>query len=313
MGRYAFVGRRILQMIPVLIGITIITFFLLRLIPGDPALAILGNNYTPQRGTALRQTLGLNKSVWDQYLLFMQHLFHGNLGTSISFREPARTVIAERLPATLFLIAYAAILAAVISIPAGVVSALRRGRVVDQSVRVLSIVGFAMPAFWLGIMFILIFSVKVPVFPVNGYGQGFVDHLYYLFLPAATLAVAFSTILIRTLRASTLSALSSEYVDTARVKGISRFAVLRRHVFRNAVVSLVVVFGINLAFLISGTVIVENVFAVPGLGRLLVDSVNTRDYPVVQGVTLVFAVLVVVVNLLTDVVHAGLDPRVTVE
>jgi peptide/nickel transport system permease protein len=313
MARYSFVGRRILQMIPVLIGITIITFFLLRLIPGDPALAILGNNYTPQRGAELRQSLGLNKSVWDQYVLFMQHLFHGNLGTSISFREPARTVIADRLPATLFLVAYAAVLAAVISIPAGVVSALRRGRVIDQSVRVVSLVAFAMPAFWLGIMFILLFAVKVPAFPVNGYGHGFVDHLYYLFLPALTIAVAFSTILIRTLRASTLSALGSDYVDTARIKGISRFAVLRRHVFRNAVVSVVVVYGINLAFLISSTVIVENVFAVPGLGRLLIDSVDTRDYPVVQGVTLVFAFLVVVVNLLTDVVHASLDPRVTVE
>ncbi|HEY1366333.1 MAG TPA: ABC transporter permease [Gaiellaceae bacterium] len=313
MGRYAFVGRRVLQMIPVLIGITIITFFLLRLIPGDPALAILGDRYTPERGAELRQSLGLQKPVWDQYVLFMQHLFHGNLGESISFREPARTVIADRLPATLFLVAYAAVLAAVLSIPAGVVSALRRGRAVDQTVRVTSLVGFAMPPFWLGIMFILVFAVKVPVFPVNGYGNGFVDHLYYLFLPALTIAVAFSTILIRTLRASTLSALNSEYVDTARIKGISRFSVLRRHVFRNAVVSIVVVYGINLAFLISGTVIVEEVFAVPGLGRLLIDSVDTRDYPVVQGVTLVFAFLIVFVNLLTDVVHAALDPRVTVE
>jgi peptide/nickel transport system permease protein len=170
-----------------------------------------------------------------------------------------------------------------------------------------------MPAFWLGIILILIFSVHLQLFPVNGYGNTFVQHLDHLFLPAVTIALGFSTIVIRTLRSSTLAVLSSDYVDTARIKGISRFAVLRRHVLRNAIISVVVVFGINLAFLISGTVIIENVFGIPGVGRLLVDSVSTRDYPVVQGVTLIFAFLVVAVNLVTDVVHASLDPRVVLE
>jgi peptide/nickel transport system permease protein len=243
----------------------------------------------------------------------MGHLFHGNLGESVNYRQSARTVIFERLPATLFLVAYAAIIAAAISIPCGVISALRKGRIFDQVTRVWFLIAFAMPGFWLGIILILIFSVHLHLFPVNGYGTGFVGHLRYLFLPALTIALAFSTILVRTLRASTLLVLNSDYVDTARIKGISRFAVLRRHVFRNAIISLVVVFGINLAFLISGTVIIENVFAIPGVGRLLVDSVSTRDYPVVQGVTLVFAFLVVLVNLLTDVVHAALDPRVATE
>jgi peptide/nickel transport system permease protein len=160
---------------------------------------------------------------------------------------------------------------------------------------------------------ILIFAIHLHLFPVNGYGTGFSGHLRYLFLPALTIALAFSTILVRTLRASTLAVLNADYVDTARIKGISRFTVLRRHILRNAIVSLVVVFGINLAFLISGTVVIENVFAIPGVGRLLVDSVSTRDYPVVQGATLVFAFLVVAINLLTDVVHAALDPRVTTE
>ena len=146
---------------------------------------------------------------------------------------------------------------------------------------------------------------------MNGYGTGFTSHLRYLFLPALTIAVAFSTVLVRTLRASTLAVLATDYVDTARIKGISRFAVLRRHVLRNAIMPLVVVFGINLAFLISGTVLIENVFGIPGLGRLLVDSVSTRDYSVVQGTTLVFAFLVVTANLLIDVVHAALDPRVS--
>jgi ABC-type dipeptide/oligopeptide/nickel transport system permease component len=313
MRRYGFLGRRILQMIPVLFGITVITFFLLRLIPGDPARQILGQHYTPKAAAELRQALGLNKPLWDQYGLFMKHLFQGNLGESINYREPAATVIFERLPATLFLVVYAALMAALISIPAGVISALRKGGVFDQIARVWFLIAFAMPAFWLGIILILIFAIHLDLFPVNGYGVGFTGHLKYLFLPALTIALAFSTILVRTLRASTLAVLAADYVDTARIKGISRFAVLRRHVFRNAIVSLVVVFGINLAFLISGTVIIENVFAVPGVGRLLVDSVSTRDYPVVQGATLVFAFFVVAINLLTDVVHAALDPRVARE
>ena len=313
MRRYGFLGRRILQMIPVLFGITVITFFLLRLIPGDPARQILGQHYTPKAAAELRQALGLNKPLWDQYGLFMKHLFQGNLGESINYREPAATVIFERLPATLFLVVYAALMAALISIPAGVISALRKGGVFDQIARVWFLIAFAMPAFWLGIILILIFAIHLDLFPVNGYGVGFTGHLKYLFLPALTIALAFSTILVRTLRASTLAVLAADYVDTARIKGISRFAVLRRHVFRNAIVSLVVVFGINLAFLISGTVVIENVFAVPGVGRLLVDSVSTRDYPVVQGATLVFAFFVVAINLLTDVVHATLDPRVARE
>jgi len=313
MARFSFIGRRLLQLIPVLFGITVITFFLLRLIPGDPALQILGQHYTAAGAVEVRHSLGLDRPLWQQYLLFLQRLFQGDLGDSITFKQSAGSVIAERLPPTLFLVAYAATLAMLVSIPAGVISALRRGGIFDQGARITTLVGFAMPPFWLGIILILIFSVHLQLFPVNGYGKTFVQHLDHLFLPAATIALGFSTIVIRTLRSSTLAALASDYVDTARVKGISRFSVLRRHVLRNAIVSVVVVFGINLAFLISGTVIVENVFGIPGVGTLLVDSVSTRDYPVVQGVTLIFAFLVVTINLVTDVVHASLDPRVALE
>lgn len=313
MNRYAFVGRRVLQAIPVLFGITVITFFLIRLIPGDPALQILGQHYTAAAAKQVRHTLGLDRSLGSQYLLFLDHLFHGNLGQSIYFKQPTRQVIEQRLPPTLFLVGYAALLAAAISVPTGVVSALRRGRVFDQTARVVTVVGFAMPGFWLGIMFILLFAIKIQLFPVSGYGSGFIGHLDHLFLPALTIGLGFSTIIVRTLRASVLSAYAADYVDTARIKGISRTAILVRHVLRNAIVSVVVVFGINLAFLISGTVIIENVFAIPGMGSLLVDSVSTRDYPVVQGVTLLFAVLVVAINLATDVIHASLDPRVALQ
>jgi ABC-type dipeptide/oligopeptide/nickel transport system permease component len=311
--RYRFVGQRILQLIPVLLGITVLVFFLLRLIPGDPAQAILGEHYTPKAAAEIRHSLGLNQPIWDQYLLFMRHLLHGDLGESITYRQPAREVIFRRTPATLFLVAYGSLLAIAISVPLGIVSALRRGRVTDQVTRVALLVTFAMPGFWLGIILLLIFAVHWHVFPVTGYGNGFVSHLSHLFLPALTIALGFSTILVRTLRASTLAVMASDYVDTARIKGISRFEVMTRHVLRNAVISVVVVFGINLAYLISGTVIIEDVFAIPGIGRLLIDSVGTRDYPVIQGVTLVLAVLVVLVALVTDVAHAALDPRVATE
>jgi ABC-type dipeptide/oligopeptide/nickel transport system permease component len=167
-----------------------------------------------------------------------------------------------------------------------------------------------MPAFWLGIIFILIFSVHLPVFPISGFGSGLIGHLYYLFLPALTIALGFSTVLVRSLRASTITTLRAEFVDTAQMKGIPQSRVLWRHVFRNAVLAVVAVYGVNLAYLISGTVLVENVFSLPGLGTLLVNSVSDRDYPVVQGVTLVFAVLIVGINLLTDVAQSALDPRV---
>ncbi len=310
MSRFGTLPRRLVHLVIIGFGITLVTFFLLRLIPGDPALAILGTSYTHKRAEAIDIALGLNKPIWTQYGLFMGRLFRGNLGYSFFYSESATTVIGQHLAPTIFLVLYSAVLAAAISLPLGFVSGLRRGGIVDQSTRVFFTVSFAMPAFWLGIILLLVFSVHLNAFPISGFGSGFAGHLYYLFLPALTIAVGFSTVLIRSLRAATIAALQAEFVDTALMKGISRARVLRRHVFRNAVLAVVAVFGVNLAYLISGTVLVENVFSLPGLGSLLVNSVANRDYPLVQGVTLLFAVLIVLINLLTDVTQAALDPRV---
>jgi peptide/nickel transport system permease protein len=312
-GRFGFLRRRLLQLIPVVLGITILTFFLLRLIPGDPARQILGQHYTPTAAAAIHKKLGLDEPIWTQYKLFMDRLIHGNLGQSIYYNESAGSLITQRLPATLFLIVYAAVLAAIISIPVGILAALRQGGVFDQSTRLASLIAFAMPSFWVGIVLLLIFALKLQLFPVSGYGSGLSDHLWHLFLPALTIALAFSTIVIRTLRASMLQTMRMDFVDTARIKGVSRLVVVMRHVVRNAIVSVVVVFGINLAYLVSNTVIIENVFSIPGLGQLLVDSVSSRDYAVVQGTTLVLAFFVVAVNLLTDLAYAALDPRVRYE
>ena len=310
MSRFGTLPRRLIHLVIILFGITLVTFFLLRLIPGDPALAILGSSYTHQRATAIDASLGLNKPIWTQYGLFMDHLFHGNLGYSYFYSESATTVISQHLAPTVFLVIYSAVLAAAISLPLGFISGVRRGGVVDQSTRVFFTISFAMPAFWLGIIMLLVFSVHLNVFPLSGFGAGIIGHLHSLFLPALTIALGFSTVLIRSLRAATISTLQAEFIDTARMKGIAYPKVLRRHVFRVAVLAVVAVYGVNLAYLISGTVLVENVFSLPGLGQLLVNSVSNRDYPVVQAVALLFAVLIVLINLLTDITQASLDPRV---
>ncbi len=310
MSRFGTLPRRLAHLVIVLFGITLVTFLLLRLIPGDPALAILGSSYTHERAVAIDNFLGLNRPIWTQYGLFMGRLFRGNLGFSFFYNLPAGTVIGRHIAPTLFLICYSAVLAAAISFPIGFRAGLRRGGALDQSARVFFTLSFAMPAFWLGIILIIVFSVHLHVFPLNGFGSGFIGHLYNLFLPALTIALGFSTVLVRSLRAATITTLQAEFVDTAQMKGIPWSQVLWRHVFRNAVLAVVAVYGVNLAYLISGTVLVENVFSLPGLGSLLVSSVADRDYPVVQGVTLLFAVLIVAINLLTDIVQAALDPRV---
>jgi peptide/nickel transport system permease protein len=308
--RFGFVGGRLLQMVPVVLGVTIITFFILRLIPGDPVVVMLGNHYTPRAAASLRAALGLNKPLWEQYLIFMSNLVHINLGTSIYYQLPVATLIGQRLPATLWLVGYAAVLALLISVPLATLSALRKDGIVDQVVRGTFLLTFAMPAFWVGLIFILVLSLHLHLFPVSGYGDGFAGHVWTLFLPSLTIALGFAAILIRTLRNSILVVLRADYLDTARAKGLGGGRILWRHILRNALLTTLTVFGVNLAYLIGGTVIIENVFAVPGLGQLLTSSIFTRDLSVVQGITLVFALFVVCISLLTDVIYAALDPRV---
>jgi peptide/nickel transport system permease protein len=308
--RFNFVGGRTLQAIPVVLGVTIISFFVLRLIPGDPTVVMLGTHWTPARAAELRQNLGLNKPIWEQYYLFMNHLFHGDLGASLYYRAPVAHLITQRLPVTLWLAVYATVLAVLISVPLATISALRKNGVVDQGVRATFLLAFAMPPFWVGLVLILLLSLHFHVFPVSGYGSGFVEHVYNLFLPALTISLGFAAILIRTLRNGILGILRADYIDTARAKGLARGRLLRRHVLRNAMLSAVTVLGVNLSFLIGSTVVIENVFALPGLGQLLASSITTRDLSVVQGIVLVFGILVVVINILTDVAYAALDPRV---
>lgn len=311
MNRFGFVGRRLLQVIPVAIGITIVTFFLIHLIPGDPVSLMLGSHYSPELAKNLRASLGLDQPIWQQYLLFMNHLAHGNLGDSIYYQQPVLSLILDRIQPTIWLVVYAALLALIIAVPLALLAALKQDGIPDQVIRGVFMVTLAMPSFWVGIVLILILSVKVHLFPVTGFGTGITDHIWHLFLPALTIAVGFAAVLIRSLRNSILSVMRSDYVDTARAKGISGRRIMLRHVLRNALLSTVTIFGINIAFLMGSTVIIENVFAVGGIGQLLTSAILQRDYSVVQGITLLIAVFVVLINLLTDIVYALLDPRVS--
>jgi peptide/nickel transport system permease protein len=313
MDRLSYVGRRLLQMVPVALGVTILVFFMVHLIPGDPARTMLGARATDQSVAQLRHEWGLDRPLMEQYWLFMKRLAQGDLGDSLFYDTPVLSLIFERVWPTVWLLAYATVLALLISVPLATLAATRKDGSVDQLVRAIPLFGLGMPPFWIGIVLILLLGLRVPLFPVGGYGDGFLGHLYSMFLPGLTVALFLTPILIRSLRASLLTVLESDYITTARSKGIPERQVLLRHAVRNAIISTVTVLGVNIAFLIGGTLVVEKVFALPGIGALMVDSIFNRDFPVVQGVTLVFAVLVVLVYLITDVVHSLLDPRVRYE
>ena len=310
MGRMTFVFRRLALLVPTAVGVTIITFFMVHLIPGDPAVTILGEHATPATIALLHHEWGLDKPLAEQYWLFMDRLVHGNLGESLYYQVPVWGLIAGRLPATLWLLCYAAFIAIVISVPLSVLAASRKDALRDHVVRVVPLLGLGMPAFWFGLILQTWLGAKLRLFPVTGYGSGFVGHLHTMFLPSLTVAIALCPVLIRSLRASMLNVLGADFVTTARAKGVPAPRLLVRHVLRNAVIPAVTVLGINVGYLIGGTLIVEQVFAVPGIGSLMIGSILERDFPVVQGVALVFGVLVVLVNLLTDVAYAALDPRV---
>ncbi len=302
--------KRLISLIPVLLGISFIVFFLIRLIPGDPATTLLGSHATPDSVRELRSQLGLSKPLWSQYVTFLGHLFRGNLGYSFVYNSSVTSLVTTSLPATLWLLISATVFTILIAVPLAVLAAARRNGVVDNVIRAVPVVGLGLPSFWLGIMLILVFGLKLGWFPVAGFGDTFASHLRSIVLPGITIALTLSPILIRSLRASMIDVLSSDYIVTARAKGLSTSRVVLRHALRNAAVSSITVLGVNIAYLTGSTLVVERVFSLPGIGQQMINSILGRDFPTVQGITMVFAIMVVAVNLLTDVTHAALDPRV---
>jgi peptide/nickel transport system permease protein len=305
-----FLGRRLVHTLPVIVGITLASFVLIHLVPGDPIRIMLGGKAPQARIDEINHQLKLDRPLPQQYLTFVGGAAHGDLGQSIILRRPVSSVVGERLGPSIFLLVYGTLIGIVLAVPLGIVSALKRNRLPDHAIRLLTLIAFAMPSFWLGLILIRKFSLDLGLFPVSGYGQGFLGHVRSLTLPSLTIGLFLASMLIRSLRSSLVDVLGAEYIEAARARGLSETRIVLKHGLRNSLIATITVLAVNLGFLIGGAVVVEKVFDIPGLGQLLVESIFTRDFPVIQALTLVFGLLVIVINLLSDLSYALVDPRV---
>lgn len=308
-----FAFRRLLSSVPTLLVVTVIVFGMVKLLPGDPARLMLGEEATPQAIQELRRTLGLDRPVAQQYLGWLGDTARLDFGRSMTDRTPVATLLGQKLPVTAELAVFSMLIALLISVPAGVLSAVRRGTWVDQLLTVFALSGISLPSFFLGILLIYLFSIKLAWIPASGY-TGFFENpgrnVLLLVLPAVTLGVSSAAVLTRYLRASLSETLTQDYVRTAHAKGVTNSQVTIRHALRNALIPFLTVFGLQLGGLLGGAVITEQIFSIPGFGRLLVDAVFSRDLPIIQAVVLVSAVAVFLVNFLVDMSYAAADPRI---
>lgn len=310
MHRYKFVLFRPLQFLPVLFGISIITFILVRLIPGDPARVLLGTRATPTAIAKIREQYGLDEPLWTQYLYFLRNLGQGEMGKSILYKIDVLKLIVTRIEPTLMLVLCSVLLSILIAVPMASLAARNQGRLPDHIVRIVSTFGIGFPPFWLGLMLIIFFSVELGLVPVSGYGNSFSDKAVHLILPSLTVALSLSTVLTRSLRAAMVQALKSDVATAARARGMPENIVFWRHVLPNSLVPTINLLAVNIGWLIGGTVVVESVFALPGMGQLLVRGILSRDYMVVQGVAMTFACATVLVNFIADIATVAVDPRI---
>lgn len=306
----SYILGRLAQMVPVVLGVVLIAFLTIQLVPGDPVRIMLHGRATDEVIAAAHERLGLDQPLPVQFASFVWNALQGDLGTSIIQKAPVTDLILARLEASLFLLTYSALIAVLLALPLALVAAARHDRPVDHAIRIGGMIGFAMPPFWMGLLLMLLFGLTLGLFPISGYGQGFFGHVLHLTLPALTIALFLAPILIQSLRGSMLEVMSADYIEVARAKGLSERRILIKHVLRNALIPTITVLAVNIGWLLSGAVIVEYVFSIPGLGSLLVRAVGFRDYPVIQGLALVFAMLVVFVNLLADLAYMLVDRRV---
>ena len=305
-----YIAGRLAQVVLVLLGVTIATFALLHLVPGNPARTLLGVHATPHEVAVLDREWGLARPLPVQYASYLDRLLHGNLGTSIYYQVPVATLIGHALPITLAMLGIGALFGIIAAVPLALLAATRPGRPADHAVRVLPLVGLGMPPFWVGFVLLLLFALTFRIFPAGGYGTTPEAHLASLILPGLTVAAVTTPILVRSLRLALVDALGSDFVTAATAKGLTRSRVLLRHGLRNALIPAVSVVAVNLGYLLGGTVVIENVFGLPGIGNLLLTGIFNRDFDIVQSVTLLYAVIVVLINLAADLGYAALDPRV---
>ena len=308
---------RMIHAVFVIWGCATLVFFMLRMIPGDPVIQMLGPEYTPEAAVALRHKLGLDEPLLTQYVRWITNVARGDLGGSIASGETVADAIKAGVPKTASLTLVSFLIAVTIALPAGIVAALQRNKPVDYIASFIAFIGVSMPSFWFGIILILVFAVQLKWLPAIGYAEiadkGFGEWLKRLILPGLAIGAGYAAILMRFVRAGLLEVLSSDYVRTARAKGVRERAVIVRHALRNALIPVVTVAGIQLALLLSGTVVIETVFSIRGLGRILVGAIFDRDYPIVQGVILLVSVVFVLANLIVDVLYTFLDPRIRYE
>ena len=301
--RYFF--RRLLLTVPVLLGVATLVFALIHLVPGDPAQAMLGDGASHEDVLRLQHTLGLDRPLLTQYKSFLVGIAHGDLGTSFRYNTPVTAQIREKFPNTAVLALAAMLVAVVIAIPLGILAAVYRGTLIDHAAMTLALLGICMPNFWLGPLLAILFAVRLGWLPVSGIGG-----LSHLVLPAITLGAALAAILARMTRASVLEELRELYVLAARARGLSGTRAVVRHAFRNSLIPIVTIIGLQFGAVLTGTIITESIFAWPGIGRLLIQAINFRDYPLVQGCILFISVTYVAMNLLTDLTYGFLDPRI---
>lgn len=306
------VAKRLLLAVPMLFGMSIVVFLIIHLVPGDPVLAVLGLHATPELVAQMRSNLGLDEPLPVQYLSWLEGVLHGDFGFDYRGGDSIGSLLASRLPVTLELSAIALVLAVVVAVPLGVLSAVRRGRAADRVTQVGSMLGISVPDFWLGIMLILVFSLGLGMFPSAGWvplTQDPWENIRHALLPAIALAAGLAGVLVRITRASMLEVLQQHYVLSLRSRGIRESSVVFKHALRNAAIPIVTVIGMQAGYLLGGAIIVEQIFALPGVGRLVIDSVLQRNYPVVQGAVLVIGALFVLVNLVADMLYIVLNPR----
>jgi peptide/nickel transport system permease protein len=306
--RYILV--RILHTLPVLIGVTLFTFLAIQFVPGDPIRIMTRGHVSDQEVAAIYERLGMNRPLAVQYGSFLAKAATGDLGESIIQRAPVADLVAEKVAPTLWLLGMGTLLSILIALPLSLLAASRPDSALDHGVRAVSMVGFAMPPFWIGLLLILGFGLELGWLPISGYGTGFVGHLTHMILPGLTIAFFLAPILMQSLRASLLDALAADHIEVARARGVPEWRIYLKHALRNALLPTLTVLAVNISWLVSGAVVVESVFALPGLGSLLIRSVGYRDYPLIQGLALVFALIVVVVNLAADLSYGLVDRRV---
>jgi len=302
-----FLIRRLVLLIPILFGVSLVVFLMVHLVPGDPVRTMLGTNASPVEQPTLRHQLGLDKPLPAQYLLFLGNLAHGNLGASIISRRPVIAEIGDRLPATVELTIAAMVIAIPLGVGIGTVAAATRSGVFSGTLMVAATFGVSIPTFWIGLLFIYAFALRLTWFPVLGSAS-----LQGTVLPAITLALPAAAVLARVSRSSLVEVLHQDYIRTAQAKGLTRGSVVRKHAMRNALIVVLTIVGLQFGGLMAGSVIVETVFARPGIGSFVVGAISARDYPVIQGITLVYASFYVLINLVIDVLYSLVDPRIRI-